>query len=209
MQAQLPADSVKFKKRVTGVSADETSIYVNVSGDSPQGPFSNVISTLPLPVLRTLDLSNCKLSNLQTNALRELQYGPAIKIGIQFSSAWWTTAKDNTNNKINIVGGQSFTDRVVHTVVYPSYGLESTGKAVLIASYCWTEDASRLGALITACDKTKDDPLTVLVLRDLAAIHNISYQTLRDKFVAIHPFDWTTDPNSMGQFDLWLLLWSI
>ena len=104
--------------------------------------FTHVISTIPLPVLRTIDLS---AAGLQSNALRELNYGPSIKVGIQFK-AWWFT-------KFQIIGGQSYTDRLIRTIVYPSFGdVQDEKTTTLIASYCWTEDASRMGALIDVKD---------------------------------------------------------
>jgi len=131
MQAKLTKTQVVFGKQVTAItpSPDCSIMLTTADPKAPTlGPFSHVISTIPVPVLRTVDLSACKLSNFQTNALRE---------------------KDNDGAPITIVGGQSFTDRIVRTVVYPSYGPGTgvgpdTGDAVLIASYCWTDDASRL-----------------------------------------------------------------
>ena len=91
--------------------------------------------------MRTLDLTQVGRSIMQSNALRQLQYGPSIKIGIQFTEPWWTTGDVKDGKPIGIVGGQSFTDPPIRTVVYPSYGVNTPGSApfsVLIASHCWT-----------------------------------------------------------------------
>jgi monoamine oxidase len=64
--------------------------------------YSTVVCTVPLSVLRTMDLDDVYLSSGQRNAFRELQYSPSIKIGIQFKSAWW--------EELGIEGGQSYTD---------------------------------------------------------------------------------------------------
>ena len=143
----------EFNKRITAVSSvtdgrgrttavNVTSNYTNTE------QFSHVISTIPLPVLRTLDLSDADLNPLQSNALRELDYGPAVKIGMQFQTAWWTTGVDRNNNTLGIVGGQTYTDTPLHTVVYPSFGNPGGNTTSLIASYAWTEDAARLAALV-------------------------------------------------------------
>ena len=117
-------NTFEFNKRITAVSSvtdgrgrtmgvNVTSNYTNTE------QFSHVISTIPLPVLRTLDLSDADLSPLQSTALRELDYGPAVKSGMQFQTAWWTTGVDRNNNTLGIVGGQTYSDTPLHTVVYP------------------------------------------------------------------------------------------
>lgn len=125
--------------------------------------YDHVISSLPLTTLRTLDMDEARLDFQQKLALRTLQYGPSIKIGIKFKTNWWTTWTDKDGSPLNIIGGQSYSDRSVRTVVYPSYGL-TTNTNVLIASYCWTQDAIRLGALMNS-GKDADERLKELVLR--------------------------------------------
>lgn len=118
--------------------------------------YDHVISTLPLPTMRTLDLGDARLDFDQKLALRTLQYGPSIKIGIKFKSNWWKTWKDIDGIPLDIEGGQSYTDRPIRTVVYPSYGLD-TNTNVLIASYCWTSDAEGLSALINPMKEFDSD----------------------------------------------------
>ncbi|KAF8131457.1 hypothetical protein EV363DRAFT_1449854 [Boletus edulis] len=136
------------------------------------------------------------LSLFFKNALRALDYGPSIKIGILFKSDWWKT-------KLGIVGGQSFTDLPIRTIVYPSYGVDASPPCkVLIASYCWTTDASRLGALST---KKEQDVLKDLVLRNLAEAHSrlnpeITYEYLKGEFVDMNVKDWNQDELTMGAF---------
>ncbi|KAI6106546.1 hypothetical protein EDD16DRAFT_1523887 [Pisolithus croceorrhizus] len=155
--------------------------------------YSHVISTLPLPVLRTIDMSDAGMNVMQTNALRQLQYGPSVKTAILFKEAWWT-------DKLGIVGGQSFTDLPIRTIVYPSYGAGPLAASrVLIASYCWTSDAERLSSLATP---QEIGVLTELVLRNLADVHGppITREFLRSQFVDIHVKDWTRDAQTMGAF---------
>ncbi|KAG1828214.1 hypothetical protein EV424DRAFT_1471276 [Suillus variegatus] len=152
-----------------------------------------------LPVLRTIDLSNAGLFPMQSNALRTLNYGPrpSVKIGMQFRTAWWTTGKDLSGNPVNIVGGQTYTDRPLRTVVYPSFGSVQAGTTTtLIASYCWTEDATRLGALIGKDDAT----LVQLVLKELADLHNVDINDLRNQLIEYKGWSWSHDPYTMGTF---------
>jgi monoamine oxidase len=130
---------------------------------------------------------------MQKNALRKLQYGPSIKVGVRFQSAWWT-------DRFGIVGGQSFTDLPIRTIVYPSYGVDSgTPSTVLIASYCWTNDAERLGALISTGKTEYIEQLKELVLRNLAEVHNVTYSFLLSEYSGIHAWDWNYDPLTMGK----------
>ena len=177
----------------------EDSPMVVVAGGSTR-KYSHVISTLPLPVLRTIDLKDSNLDIVQSNALRKLEYGPSIKIGILFTEPWWTTGQDKDGQNFDIVGGQSFTDLPIRTVVYPSYGVNSTAPShTLIASYCWTNDAERMGALIGTGKKSYDEQLEHLVLSNLAAVHNTDYKYLKDRLIDVYSWDWSHNPLTMGE----------
>ncbi|KAG8910089.1 hypothetical protein FRC00_008905 [Tulasnella sp. 408] len=149
-------NALQLGKRVTEIyyaSPDEvpslfTPIRVKVEGESQAREYGHVISTLPVPVLRSLRIDNAGLDVNQAYALRQLQYGPSEKIGVKFRTQWWRTGKQVDGDSFDIIGGQSYSDRVVRTVVYPSYGIPGNDpeSTVLIASYSWTEDALRLGA---------------------------------------------------------------
>jgi monoamine oxidase len=194
---QNSGGAITYNSRVTaiGVKEDNSGMDV-VTNNEDHHEFSHVISTIPLPVLRTIDLSQARLSPMQSNALRTLNYGPSIKIGMQFKTAWWTTGTDGNGNFLNIVGGQTYTDRPLRTVVYPSFGDVHAGKTTtLIASYCWTEDATRLGALIGKDDAT----LVQLVLKELADLHNVDIKYLHDQLIECKGWSWSHDPYTMGQ----------
>lgn len=186
---------IQFNKKVTSISqSGDTAMNVSVRGESSPRTYSHVISTIPLPGLRMMELRGAGLNVMQKNALRKLQYGPSIKIGMRFRSAWWTELFD-------IIGGQSSTDVPIRTIVYPSHGAESrTPSTVLIASYCWTNDAERLGALINTGKIEYEEQLKELVLRDLAEVHKVKYSDLLDQYVDMHAWDWSNDPLVMGAF---------
>jgi len=189
--------------RVTSIGledpANDTSPMVVIAGGQER-KYSHVISTLPLPVLRTVDLTKSNLDVLQQNSIRQLEYGPSSKIGILFTESWWTTGQDKDGEAFNIVGGQSFSDLPIRTVVYPSYGPGDSKSNTLIASYTWTSDAERLGALMGTGKQEIDDQLETLVLNNLATIHNVTYDYLKTIFVQLYAWDWTRDVNTMGAF---------
>ena len=172
---------------------------ITVTAAGQEHTYSHVISTIPLTNLRTINLNGAKLDVVQANALRESDYGPSIKIGIQFNETWWTTGYDRDGVQFNIVGGQSFTDLPIRTVVYPSYGVYSEQPSTtLIASYCWTYDAERLGALIGTGQQQYEDQLKALVLADLAAVHNVDVSYLSSRFKDMYSWDWNHFPLTGG-----------
>ena len=194
------SDLIQFQKSVTSISTDGTTMNVSVRGESSPRTYSHVISTIPLTGLRMIELSKAGLNVMQSTALRKLQYGPSIKIGMRFTSAWWT-------DKFGIIGGQSYTDLPVRMIVYPSYGVDSnTPSTVLIASYCWTNDAERLGALISTGETEYTEQLKELVLRNLAQVHDLSYDFLFNQCEEMHAWDWNHDPLTLGESRL-VLIW--
>ncbi|KIK22552.1 hypothetical protein PISMIDRAFT_102233 [Pisolithus microcarpus 441] len=184
-------DRIRFNSRVKAISRGESLAITSVPH-----VYSHVISTLPLRVLRMINMRNAGMNFNQKNALRQLRDGPCIKIAIRFGRAWWT-------DELGIVGGQTYTDLPICTIVYPSHGVDSdTPSTVLIASYCWkTTDADRLGSLATPEQR---DALKELVLDNLAEAHGhgITYEFLREQFRAMHVKDWAHDANTMGAFPM-------
>jgi monoamine oxidase len=177
------------------VSVDIPAVAITVNGNETHH-YSHVISTIPLPVLRTIDLSGAGLDVMQRNAVNEVDCFPAFKIAILFKSNWWTT-------KLGIVGGRSVTDLPLHEIIYPSYGIDSNMPSkVLIASYALGGDALRLGTLATS--SRHPGAFKELVLRNLAEVHgglnpDVSYAYLKEQFVDMHVKDWIRDEYAMGK----------
>lgn len=101
--------------------------------------------------------------------------------------------------------------------VYPSYPQEGIKSDVLIASYCWTQDAERLGALMDGKGGASQE-LIDRVIRDLTAIHggqdalakltnpHIPGGDLSKLVNDVFAWDWLHDPNTMGEGGLFYLL---
>lgn len=97
--------------------------------------------------------------------------------------------------------------------VYPSYPEHSKKSNVLIVSYCWTQDAERLGSL-TGKDEMTREILYDLIIDVLTAAHGgrdelAKYNNpkimkgylgnmIEDPEKDIFVYDWLRDPNSMG-----------
>ena len=115
MFASLPKkaqDATLFNSPVTAISIDPQSEAMKISiNDVPsKQEYSAVISTVPLPRLSLMDLTGVNINSnyAQWSAIRELRYGPAIKIGIRFKSPWWS--EKSAELPMPIHGGQSYTD---------------------------------------------------------------------------------------------------
>ncbi|KAG5634273.1 hypothetical protein H0H81_002578 [Sphagnurus paluster] len=195
--------------RAVTVKETDSGTSITVAFDVSGGPrqmtqterkYSNVISTMSLACLRMVDLDGLYLTNGQRCAIRQLTYTPSIKIGIQFRTPWW--------ERLGIVGGQSHTDRPVRDIVYPSYGPDEshTGYAgfkksnCLIASYSGMQDSQRMGGLMKGRETPEEKILLDLVIRDLAAVHNLNPDDLWNEYEDYFPWDFHRDQFQLGAF---------
>jgi monoamine oxidase len=84
-------------------------------------------------------------------------------------------------------------------VIYPSYGISTPDAAApLIASYTWGQDASRIGAFSRTPEGR--NYIVSTVLRDLARLHKVTEEFVREQFVDYHIWDWYDNEFSVGGF---------
>ncbi|KAI0343917.1 amine oxidase [Trametopsis cervina] len=204
---------VKTNTRVTAIRNHNTSCQTSdglivttekVAPDSTKTTeetnYAVVISTLTLPALSRVDLGQAGIHSnyAQWSAIRQLAYGSAVKIGIRFSKNWWAEAP------LNIIGGDSRTDRPLRVIVYPLYPEHEPKSRVLIVSYCWLQDADRMGSQFDNRTGEIDERLLDLILKELAMIHGVEYDYLRglveDRERDCFAHDWSRDPYSMGSY---------
>jgi monoamine oxidase len=111
-----------------------------------------VLCTIPLPALARLDL---RFDGEKMRAIHEVWYESATKVLVPTSTRFW-----ETDPKHPIFGGATYTDLMTGSVYYPSDNAvdrdpkKSKGPGVLVASYCWGQDARRLGAM-SATERAK------------------------------------------------------
>ncbi|KLO16479.1 hypothetical protein SCHPADRAFT_914035 [Schizopora paradoxa] len=186
-----------FPKVVQPAGADTTitNIAVVVDGESSSREYSHVISSIPLGMLRLVDTRACGFSYALNEAVRALRYDGSVKVAIKFTERWWEEAPYNQ------IGGQSKTDRPTRVVVYPSNGIGGR-EAVLLASYTWSQDAFRFGALTQGKGEPAEKILLDIILRDISDIHNIPIATLKGKVVDYDAWDWYHQEFSSGAFAL-------
>ena len=103
---------------------------VSVAGKGDEY-FAHVISTSTFANLSTINTERVPMTYILRQAIRTLNYGPAVKVGIRFKTRWWE------QGGLSQLGGSSYTDRPSRTIVYPSAGLGETGPGVLMATYNW------------------------------------------------------------------------
>ncbi|CUA67491.1 hypothetical protein RSOLAG22IIIB_03144 [Rhizoctonia solani] len=201
--ASMLSHKAKCGKRVTSISPAKctghefpTGIELTINGVE-KFKYSHVISTLPFTCLSLADTSNCNLSWSIDTAFRSLKYIESVKIAIKFTERWWEKLPKKQ------LGGESTTDKPMHTVVYPSYGIGGSS-AVLIVGYAWGQSAARIGPMVHG-DKVQQCFLNT-ILRDLTEMHdirdsmtgNIDYSILPGLMVDHHAWDWGNSEFSIG-----------
>jgi monoamine oxidase len=151
--------------------------------------------------LGQMNTSGLNLSQEQQTAVRALSYDRSCKIGIKFSEAWWVRFGVTAG-----MGGSSATDLPIRTTVYPSWIDTNPGQpAVLICSYTWALDATKIGSLIASPDDpTQNAELLALVLKNLVRVfdNKITYEKLKSLVISHHAYAWSHDPNTAGAFAL-------
>ena len=202
MYATLDPADVKFNKRVTGIAlaADNSSVVVNVDGE-PATTYSQVISTMSLGCLQTVDLTGAALSYEQKTSIRCAHYADSTKVGIKWKTRWWELP--NGPIKGPIKGGQSYTDRPTRTVVFPSYGIDvPDAPAVMIACYNWSQDASRFGSLIKGNDTAEEQQLIDIIIEDITVMHGLPPGYLQDQYESHFAWNWQNYEYTRGAFAL-------
>jgi monoamine oxidase len=137
------------------------------------------ILTVPFVLLRHMEIDGLDVDKWFT--IRNVYYGRAHKIFMQFSRRWWAEDYDITH-------GVTVTDLAIRNVVYTPAGQDPRlDKGVIIASYAWEQDSMAYSML------TETQRLTQ-ALQDLARIHPEATDTF--EFGVSH--DWALDPHGGG-----------
>jgi monoamine oxidase len=137
------------------------------------------VLTVPFVLLRHMEIAG--LDTEKWFAIRNVYYGRAHKIFMQFSRPWWS-------QDFGITHGVTVTDRAIRNVVYTPAGQDpATGKGVIIASYAWEQDSMAYSML--------DERQRISeALEDLVSIHPVAHDTF--EFGVSH--DWALDRHGGG-----------
>jgi len=137
------------------------------------------ILTVPLVLLRHMEINGLDVDKWFT--IRNVYYGRAHKIFMQFSRRWW---KDD----YAIDHGVTVTDLAIRNVVYTPAGQDpSIEKGVIIASYAWEQDSMAYSML-------DEERRIAEALEDLAKIHPEAAETF--EYGITH--DWALDRHGGG-----------
>lgn len=124
------------------------------------------------------------LSQDKMDALRSVRYTSATKVVLACNESFW--------ERDGIHGGVSITDMPSRHIYYPSHHLPS-GKGVLLASYTVGKDSLFFASM-------QQDQVVDIVLRDLAAVHQIPKEDLQRMCPSSVLKHWSLDPLFMGAF---------
>ena len=161
--------------------------------NEPRDPVEvdEVIVTVPFTSMRMVDTEPF-FSHGKRKAIRELHYDAATKVMLQFDKRFW---EDD-----GIYGGGSITDLPNRNIYYPASGFGGEGGGVVLAAYCWSDDARKWDSLLERERKR-------LALQGLKAIHgpNVEkYVSRKDSSKDKDPLvgaskSWMQDPFIMGE----------
>ncbi|CAF1368902.1 unnamed protein product [Didymodactylos carnosus] len=124
--------------RVTAVQLQNGSATVTygssfaASSQNTSETFDHVIVATTATAASLLDLRPRHRFVATYNALRQLHYDCASKVGLYFTRQWW--------RDLGIDGGFSTTDLPTRTTIYFSFPA-APSPATLLASYSWSQDS--------------------------------------------------------------------
>jgi len=137
------------------------------------------VVTVPYVLLRHMDIEG--LDAEKWFAIRNVYYGRAHKIFMQFSRRWWV-------DDYAIDHGVTVTDLAIRNVVYTPAGQDpSIAKGVIIASYAWEQDSMAYSML-------DESQRIAQALEDLTKIHPEAAGTF--EYGISH--DWALDRHGGG-----------
>jgi monoamine oxidase len=150
---------------------DQVGAMASVSGDE-------CIVTVPFVLLRHLEMSGLDVT--KAFQMRNVYYGRAHKLFLQFRRRWWEDE--------GITHGVTVTDLAVRNIVYTPAGQDREGqRGVIIGSYAWEQDSMAWSML------SEQERITQ-ALEDLSRIH----PGARDSFESAISYDWAFDPWAGG-----------
>nr|XP_025040457.1 L-amino-acid oxidase-like [Pelodiscus sinensis] len=148
-------------------------------------PADYVLVTATAKATRLIQFSP-PLSAKKTQALRSIHYVRGTKIFLVCSEKFW--------EKDGIFYGKSITDRPARSIYYPNHSFDNrTG--VILASYTWGDEAEFFLPL-------DDERCVDVVLADLAAVHHVPQNYIRNVCRKHVVKKWGLDKYSMGSFAL-------
>ncbi|MCA9972147.1 MAG: FAD-dependent oxidoreductase [Anaerolineales bacterium] len=174
--------AIRLGAEVHAIEQGEAGVTVHFrdhTGHSQSVSADECILTVPFNLLRHMEIQGLDANKWYT--IRNVYYGRAHKIFMQFSERWWQT-------RYQISHGVTVTDLAIRNVVYTPAGQDPRyDKGVLIASYAWGQDSMAYSML-------SEGQRIAQALQDVCKIH----PEARDTFEFGISHDWALDPYAGG-----------
>jgi monoamine oxidase len=121
---------IQYNSKVTSIQQDNkgvTATYIDSKkGGAPKTVHADwCVCTIPATVLSQIPMN---VGAPMKNAINQLPYESAFKVGLQFKRRFWE--QDD-----GIYGGISYTDQPITNIAYPCTGYFGDGPAVLLGGY--------------------------------------------------------------------------
>ncbi len=175
-------DRIRLGAIVQGIQQSATGVSVQFkdrAGNAHVIDGDEVILTVPFNLLRHMEIGG--LDSTKWYTIRNVYYGRAHKIFMQFGERWW-------EKRYGISHGVTVTDLAIRNVVYTPAGQDLTGeRGVIIVSYAWEQDSMAYSML-------SEEERIQQALQDLCKIH----PEARDSFEFGISHDWSLDQYAGG-----------
>lgn len=181
--AEVLSDRIRYGADVHAIeqSADEVTVHFKTEAGRYSETADYAICTLPFSVLRQIEVLT-PFTREKQKAIRQLNYAASTKILFQVRERIW--------EQEGIFGGATCTDLPVRRLNYPTPD-PKTGRGVLLASYTWSQDAARWGAM-------DEETRLEEALADVERIHS----QIREVYEAGASYAWYDDRYANGAFAL-------
>lgn len=180
--APLLLDDIRFGAEVHAIEQGPNGVIVRYGTEvGAEGAVTGdeCIVTVPFVLLRHMEIGGLDVA--KSFNLRNVYYGRAHKIFMQFSRRWWVEDE-------HITHGVTVTDLAIRNVVYTPAGQNpAIERGVLIASYAWEQDSMAYSMLT-------EHQRIAQAMEDLCKIH----PQARDTFEFGVSHDWALDPYAGG-----------
>jgi len=177
-------DRIRFGAEVFAIEQDPEGVTVHFKTEAgrytERGDYA--ICAIPFSVLRQVEVLT-PFSREKQRAVRQLNYSASTKVLFQVRERVWETDD-------GIFGGATVTDLPIRRINYPTPD-PSTPRGVLLASYTWSQDAARWGAMD---EETRQEE----ALQDVGRIH----PRIRDVYEVGASHAWDNDRFANGAFAL-------
>ena len=177
-------DRIRFGCEVHAIEQDADSVTVHYKTEALRASISAdyAVCAIPFSVLRQIEVLT-PFSREKQRAIRQLNYSASTKILFQVRERIWETDD-------GIFGGATVTDLPIRRINYPTPD-PSTSRGVLLASYTWSQDALRWGAM-------DEETRLEQALDDVGRIH----PRIRDVYEVGASHAWYDDKWANGAFAL-------